>query len=349
MLSTSRLTNTLPGSHRLQDGLRIDRHLQDVLDGSRRFLSTLHDNRRKALACLGTAAVVASGAGAAGAVATSGQGNLPAAYHSAASAPVISSEPAHLSSTSGLASSLPAPAHATVSLPVSLPEAQAPTSAPASGPAQPAAAPAARPATQPAAQPAAPAAPVAAQRPAAPAAPAPAAQPLNSWQAIEGAAARHGGVLPAMDIPLPAPVAMAQSQMPVSGDQWNNATTIVQQALNKGMGLRSAVIAVATAMQESRLININYGTYDSLGLFQQRPSSGWGTPAEVTNPVYASDAFLDALHTYQVNNPGWATQPVWQPAQGVQNSAFPTAYGQWEVQAASIVMGVARNLLGAQQ
>jgi hypothetical protein len=193
-----------------------------------------------------------------------------------------------------------------------------------------------------------PATPVAAQHPAAPAAPAPAAASLNSWQAIEGAAARHGGVLPAMDIPLPVGVTADQSQMPISGDQWNNATTIVQQALNKGMGLRSAVIAVATAMQESKLVNIDYGTYDSLGLFQQRPSCGWGTAAQVTDPAYASDAFLDALHTYQVNNPGWATQPVWQPAQAVQGSAFPQAYEQWEVQAASVVMGVARNLLNGQ-
>jgi hypothetical protein len=323
--------------------------LNDVLHESRRFLRPLHGNRRLALVYLGTAAVIATGAGAAGAAASSGQGNLPAAYRTAPAAAAISSEPSHLSSTSDLASSLPSPAQAAVSLPVSLPAVQSGTSTPASGSAHPAAGtPAAQPAAPQPARPAVPATPVAAQHPAAPAAPAPAAVSLNSWQAIEGAAAGHGGVLPAMDIPLPTGVTAAQSQMPITGDQWNNATTIVQQALNTGMGLRSAVIAVATAMQESKLVNINYGTYDSLGLFQQRPSCGWGTPAQVTEPAYASDAFLDALHTYQVNNPGWATQPVWQPAQAVQGSAYPQAYEQWEVQAASVVMGVARNLLNGQ-
>jgi len=300
-----------------------------------------------ALVYLGTAAVVATGAGAAGA-AVSGQGNLPAAYRTAP-AGAVSSEPSYLSSPSGPASSLPSRAQAAVSLPVSLPAVQSGTSTPASAPTPPAAAtPTAQPAAPQPTRPAVPATPVATQQPAAPAAPAPAAVSLNSWQAIEGAAAGHGGVLPTMDIPLPVGVTAAQSQMPISGDQWNNATTIVQQALNKGMGLRSAVIAVATAMQESKLVNINYGTYDSLGLFQQRPSCGWGTAAQITDPVYASDAFLDALHTYQVSNPGWATQPVWQPAQAVQGSAFPQAYEQWEVQAASVVMGVARNLLHGQ-
>ena len=326
--------------------------LNDVLHGSRRFLRPIRGNRRMALVYLGTAAVVATGAGAAGAAA-SGQANVPAAYRAAPAAAISGWEPSHSTS------SLPSPAQAAVSLPVSLPAVQRGTSAPASesrpgadtpastsagGSAHPAAS---TPAAQPT-RPAVPATPVAAQQPAAPAAPAPAAASLNSWQAIEGAAAGHGGELPAMDIPLPVSVTAAQSQMPINGDQWNNATTIVQQALNMGMGLRSAVIAVATAMQESQLVNIDYGTYDSLGLFQQRPSAGWGTPAQITNPVYASDAFLDALHTYQVNNPGWATQPVWQAAQGVQDSAYPTAYEQWEVQAASIVMGVARNLLTAQ-
>jgi hypothetical protein len=101
---------------------------------------------------------------------------------------------------------------------------------------------------------------------------------------------------------------------------------------------------VATAMQESTLENLQYGTYDSLGLFQQRPSAGWGTPAQVTNPVYASDAFLNALRQYQAGNPGWATQPLWQAAQGVQNSGFPYAYAKWEVQAAQVVANVAGHM-----
>ena len=100
------------------------------------------------------------------------------------------------------------------------------------------------------------------------------------------------------------------------------------------MGIRSAVIAVATAMQESQLLNINYGDRDSLGLFQQRPSMGWGTAAQVTDPAYAADAFLQALQQHQATDPSWARQPLWANAQAVQNSGFPFAYAKWETQAA---------------
>ena len=167
---------------------------------------------------------------------------------------------------------------------------------------------------------------------------------LNTWSQITHAAAGvASGSLPASDRLLPAPVSGPQSEMSLSPAQWANAATIVHQAMAKHMGLRSAVIAVATAMQESQLVNIDYGTYDSLGLFQQQPDCGWGTAAQVTDPVYASDAFLNALGQYQASNPGWATQPLWQAAQGVQNSGFPYAYAKWEVQAAHVVASVARG------
>ena len=143
---------------------------------------------------------------------------------------------------------------------------------------------------------------------------------------------------------MPAAVSGPQAYLPMTPAREANVTTIVREALSKHMGLRSAVIAVATAMQESTLLNIQYGTYDSLGLFQQRPSAGWGTPAQVTDPTYASDAFLNALHQYQASNPGWATQPLWQAAQGVQNSGFPYAYAKWEVQAAQVVANAAQHL-----
>jgi hypothetical protein len=107
------------------------------------------------------------------------------------------------------------------------------------------------------------------------------------------------------------------------------------------MGIRSAVIAVATAMQESRLHDLGYGDADSLGLFQQRPSSGWGTPQQIMNPAFAADAFLAALQQYQAGNPGWAAQPLWASAQGVQRSGLPFAYAQWEAQAASLVKQIA--------
>jgi|HubBroStandDraft_5_1064220.scaffolds.fasta_scaffold01276_7 hypothetical protein len=149
--------------------------------------------------------------------------------------------------------------------------------------------------------------------------------------------------VPAFDKLRPVPVYGAQETMPISTSQFANAATIVKQALAKKMGLRSAVIAVATSMQESQLVNINYGTGDSLGLFQQQADCGWGTPQQIMNPAYAADAFLTALHKYQSANPDWASQPLWQSAQGVQASGFPTAYAKWEAQAASLVHAVTQS------
>jgi hypothetical protein len=140
------------------------------------------------------------------------------------------------------------------------------------------------------------------------------------------------------------PVAMygPQENMPITPAQHANATTIVRQALDKKMGVRSAVIAVATAMQESELNNINYGTSDSLGLFQQQPVDGWGTAQQIMNPAYAADAFLNALKGYQASNPDWAHQPLYQAAQGVQASGFPTAYAKWEAQAVGLVKQITK-------
>jgi hypothetical protein len=169
--------------------------------------------------------------------------------------------------------------------------------------------------------------------------------PANSWQGVMHAAAgQRAGTLSPSERLLPTDVSGPQAYLPMTPDRVANAATIVRQALDMHMGLRSAVIAVATAMQESTLQNLQYGTYDSLGLFQQRPSAGWGSAAQITDPVYASDAFLNALRQYQASNPGWATQPLWQAAQGVQNSGFPYAYAKWEVQAAQVVASVAGHM-----
>ena len=159
-------------------------------------------------------------------------------------------------------------------------------------------------------------------------------------QETNPAAARQGR-LPAADQLMPVSTSGPQEWMPIDSAQAANAATIVRQALHQRMGVRSAVIAVATAMQESMLQNIDYGTYNSLGLFQQQPNDGWGTPAQVTNPVYAARAFLTALQRHQASDPAWAKQPLWANAQAVQNSAFPTAYAKWEAQAASLVRHIA--------
>ncbi len=96
---------------------------------------------------------------------------------------------------------------------------------------------------------------------------------------------------------------------------------------------RSWLVALATAMQESTLRNIGYGDRDSLGLFQQRPSQGWGSPAQVTDPRYSTTIFIQRL----LQIPGWEQLPVTVAAQTVQRSAFPDAYAKWERLAAELV------------
>jgi hypothetical protein len=162
-------------------------------------------------------------------------------------------------------------------------------------------------------------------------------------QQADPASARHG-ILPLAGQLVPVGIAGPQAWMPLSPGQLTNATTIVRQDLSKKMGIRSAVIAVATAMQESQLLNLHYGDLDSLGLFQQRPSMGWGTAAQITDPAFAAKAFLGALQRHQATDPTWARQPLWASAQAVQNSGFPLAYAKWESQAAGLVKQIAMRL-----
>jgi hypothetical protein len=113
-------------------------------------------------------------------------------------------------------------------------------------------------------------------------------------------------------------------------DQAANASLITAVAVQRGLPPRAASIALATAMQESKLRNIDHGDLagpDSRGLFQQRPSQGWGTTEQVMDPYYAANAFYDAL----VKIPGYETLEITDAAQRVQRSAFPTAYAQHEV------------------
>lgn len=112
-------------------------------------------------------------------------------------------------------------------------------------------------------------------------------------------------------------------------DQARNATTIAAVGRREGLPDHAVTIALATAMQESGLHNLDYGDLDSQGLFQQRPSQGWGTTQQVTDPVHAASAFY--RHLAQVK--GWQTMGVTQAAQAVQRSAAPDAYANWEAQA----------------
>ena len=133
------------------------------------------------------------------------------------------------------------------------------------------------------------------------------------------------------------PVATAECTLPVTGirltgEQVGNAWTIAQVGYDRGLPERAAVIALATAMQESRLRNLDYGDRDSLGLFQQRPSQGWGTPEQVQDPVYAAGAFYDGL----VQVPGWETRPLGEAAHAVQRSAYPELVPRFEPMAAEL-------------
>ncbi|BCW67840.1 hypothetical protein NicSoilB4_26030 [Arthrobacter sp. NicSoilB4] len=117
-------------------------------------------------------------------------------------------------------------------------------------------------------------------------------------------------------------------------DQAANAGLITAVAVRRGLPARAASIALATAMQESKIRNINHGDQagpDSRGLFQQRPSQGWGTAEQVIDPYHASNAFYDAL----VKIPGYETLEITDAAQRVQRSAYPHAYAQHEVMARS--------------
>ncbi|WP_330445584.1 hypothetical protein [Streptomyces anulatus] len=109
-----------------------------------------------------------------------------------------------------------------------------------------------------------------------------------------------------------------------------NAATISAVGTTRGMPERAVTIALATALQESTLRNIDYGDRDSLGLFQQRPSQGWGTPAQLMDPVYSSGEFYD--HLAEV--PGYSRLPLTVAAQRVQRSGFPQAYAKHEPDAA---------------
>ena len=136
---------------------------------------------------------------------------------------------------------------------------------------------------------------------------------------------------------IPHGVQGAQSRVPLDDAQLANAKAIIEEAKDTGVGERGAVIGIATSLQESKLYNLGhlgaYNDHDSQGLFQQRPSSGWGSPDQITDPEYASQAFFEALK----NVGGWQNLPLTSAAQTVQVSAYPFAYAQWEEQAADIV------------
>jgi hypothetical protein len=128
----------------------------------------------------------------------------------------------------------------------------------------------------------------------------------------------------------------SQQTFTATSEQWANATAIVKASKDLNLSAYAAVIAVATAMQESSLRNLTTATNaDSLGLFQQRPSMGWGTASELTDPTYAAKAFLRELPS------DYEDMDLASAAQSVQRSFDGSLYAQWESQAAHMVYSIA--------
>jgi N-acetylmuramoyl-L-alanine amidase len=126
----------------------------------------------------------------------------------------------------------------------------------------------------------------------------------------------------------------------LSGAQETNAKTIITVGRNLGVSDYGIVIALAAAMQESTMRNIDYGDRDSVGLFQQRPSAGWGSVAQLTTPSYAAQLFYGGPSNPNkgktrglLDISGWQKMTVTQAAQKVQVSAHPDAYAKWETSA----------------
>jgi hypothetical protein len=118
----------------------------------------------------------------------------------------------------------------------------------------------------------------------------------------------------------------------LEGDEVTNAATIDAVGRNLDIPTYGEVIALATALQESGLRNLTYGDRDSLGLFQQRPSQGWGTPEQVLDPVYAATQFYRHLQAI----PEWPRLSLTVAAQAVQHSAYPDAYAKWQSEGATL-------------
>ena len=140
----------------------------------------------------------------------------------------------------------------------------------------------------------------------------------------------------------PAPTAVRDAVTPLTSEMAANARLIIAVGREAGANDAALVVALAAAAQESGLRNIDYGDRDSLGLFQQRPSSGWGTAEQVMDAERASRAFFGGPVNPNIgvtrgllDIPNWESMTVTQAAQAVQISAFPDYYAKWEASARS--------------
>lgn len=122
----------------------------------------------------------------------------------------------------------------------------------------------------------------------------------------------------------------------LNAQQSANAAIILAVGQQMGAGVTGAIDAVTAAFAESRLTNIPYGDKDSVGLFQERPSQGWGTPAQILDPLYASDQFFAHLLAL----PEWQSLSPAVAAQAVERSGFPDRYQPWVQPATQLVAGL---------
>ncbi|MEP6843620.1 MAG: LysM peptidoglycan-binding domain-containing protein [Pseudolysinimonas sp.] len=127
---------------------------------------------------------------------------------------------------------------------------------------------------------------------------------------------------------------------PLTAEMAGNVRIIIQTGHRLGVPDRGIVVALAAAMQESGLRNLNYGDRDSLGMFQQRPSTGWGAAAQLLDPVHATELFYGGPSNPNTGRTrglldirGWQSMTITQAAQAVQISAYPDAYAKWETSA----------------
>ncbi|HEY8471459.1 MAG TPA: hypothetical protein VIL37_02350 [Natronosporangium sp.] len=139
----------------------------------------------------------------------------------------------------------------------------------------------------------------------------------------------------------------ASGQVSLDHDQMANAATVTAVGVRLGMPDQAVVVALATALQESKLRNLPHlgdgNDHDSIGLFQQRPSQGWGSPEEISQPQYAAERFYRALA--QVD--GWEAMRVTEAAQRVQRSAHPEAYQKWADEATVLATALLGQAPGA--
>ncbi|WP_030438589.1 hypothetical protein [Actinoplanes subtropicus] len=141
----------------------------------------------------------------------------------------------------------------------------------------------------------------------------------------------------------PACTVSADGEVTLDTVQMANAATITAVGIRRGMPEQAVVIALATALQESKLENREDGDRDSIGLFQQRPSQGWGPADKIKDPRYAADKFYSALKKIK----GWQKMRVTDAAQRVQRSAYPNAYEKWADESAVLARALTGRATGA--